>query len=188
MFDVMIGEEYVEYETYKVWFDEFGIDYICPISIIQNPSYEQLISQLQKNTFGIEDGKGVGEGIVIKNYVYKNKFGRTTWAKIVTSEFKEKHAKEMGNSILQGGKLIEETICEKYITQALVEKEFAKIQNEHGWSSKMIPRLLGVVFYSLVKEECWEFVSEHKNPVIDFKRLKYFSIVFTKLHKPELFL
>jgi hypothetical protein len=179
--------KYLHYDEYKGLLDKFGLDYIPPICIIKNGSYEQFVNQLIKNVFLIEDGKGTGEGIVIKRYDFKNKYNRQTWAKIVTSEFKEKHAKEMGAHILNGAKLIEEEIAIKFVTQSLVDKEFSKIESECGWSSKLIPRLLNVVYYSLVKEECWEFIKEHKNPTIDFKRLQHFVFGQVKLRKPELF-
>lgn len=51
----------------------------------------------------------------------------------------------------------------------------------------MIPRLLNVVFYSLVKEDAWEFVKEHNFPSIDFKRLKHFVFARTKELRPDLF-
>jgi hypothetical protein len=187
VFDVMYKDEFMSYDMYKSTLDYLGIDYIAPLAIIKNGTYEQFIDQLAKNVFLIEDGKGAGEGIVLKRYGYVNKFGRTTWAKIVTSEFKEKHAKEMGGSIIQGRKMIEEEICDKYITQALVDKEFAKINNECGWSSKLIPRLLNVVFYSLIKEDAWDFIKDHNFPQIDFKRLRFFANHFVKARKPELF-
>jgi hypothetical protein len=141
---------------------------------------------LEKNGYLIEDGQGTGEGIVIKNYTYKNKFGRVTWAKIVKNEFKAKHSKcEVGE--IKEKKLIEEEIVEKYITIVLIEKELAKIEIESGWSSKQIPRLLNTVFYCLITEECWNFVKEFKNPAIDFKRLSLFTINKIKELKPELF-
>ena len=175
------------YETYKPILERYNIDFIPPICTITNGSYEQFINQLALNVFLIEDGKGAGEGIVIKRYDYRNKYGRQTWAKIVTSEFKEKHAKEMGGHVLNGKKLVEEEIADKYVTTALCEKEYAKICLESDWTSKMIPRLLHTVFYSLVKEDCWEFIKEHKNPNIDFKRLQHFCFAKTKERLPQLF-
>jgi len=189
--DLEVGPEagfiYLPYEHYKPGLEARGIDYIPPVSIISNSNYEQLVEQLHKNVFMIEDGKGVGEGIVLKRYGYKNRFGRTTWAKLVTSEFKERHAKVMGSNIMLGKKMVEEEIVDKYVTKALVEKEHAKIKAESGWNSKMIPRLLGTVYHALVSEECWHFVKEHKNPKIDFGRVNYFTIAKVKEHMPELF-
>lgn len=179
--------KYLPYETYKPLLEQFNIDYIPTLCKIKNGSYEQFVNQLMTNIYLIEDGKGNGEGIVIKRYDFKNKYGRQAWAKIVTSEFKEKHAKEMGSPDIKGKSLVEESIAVKFVTQALVEKEFSKIESVDGWSSKFIPRLLNVVYYCIVKEEAWEFVKEHKNPVIDFKRLMHFVFSEVKKKKPELF-
>jgi len=191
VFDVMfdMGNEnctYLHYSDYEPLISEYGISYIPPISIIKNASYEGLISNLEKNVFLIQDGKGVGEGIVIKRYDYKNKYGRTTWAKIVTSEFKEKHTKEMGTPKSEN-KIVEQDLAEKFVTTALVEKEYAKICNEFEWSSKLIPKLLNLVYYSLIKEDMWEILKDLKSKVIDFDRLKYFVFMEVRKKKSELF-
>lgn len=181
------GLEYIPYDTYKPWLDEFGIDYLAPIAIIKNGNYETFIRCLEQNIFLVKDGAGVGEGVVIKNYDFYNKFGRQTWAKIVTSEFKEKHHKEMGAPVFEN-KVVEQGIVDKYVTSALVEKEYSKITVEcGGWSSRLIPRLLSQVFYVLVTEEMWNIVNEFKNPKVDFKMLNAISIGKIKAVKPELF-
>ena len=179
--------KYIHYEEYKPMLESFDIDYVPPICTVINGSYEQFINQLMKNVFLIEDGKGVGEGIVVKNYEWRNKYNRQTWAKIVTSEFKEKHAKEMGGHVVKGKRLIEEEIAEKYVTTALCEKVQAKIENESGWSSRFIPRLLNTVYYDVVKEECWSFVKEHKNPSLNFKTLQHFVYGKVKERIPQYF-
>lgn len=178
---------YIPYDVYKPLLQDHGVDYIPTLCKITNGSYEQFVNQLMNNIYLIEDGKGNGEGIVIKRYDYVNKYNRQAWAKIVTSEFKEKHAKEMGSPEIKGKSLIEEEIASKFVTQSLVDKEFSKIELECGWSSKLIPRLLNTVYYSLVKEDCWEFIKEHKNPTIDFKRLQHFTFTQVKLKRPDLF-
>lgn len=174
VFDVMDVNEYLTYDQYSKLLNKYGIDYISPICKIENPTYERLINQLEKNDYLIEDGKGTGEGIVIKNYDYINRFGRVVWAKIVKNEFKAKHRKGKVTE-LKENKIIEQEIAEKFVTKSLVEKEFAKIESESGWSSKLIPRLLNTVFYCLIKEDSWNFIKEHKNPTIDYKRLMHFS-------------
>lgn len=179
--------EYLSYHQYKPLLEMHNINYIPPISIIKNASYEQLVNQLLKNVFLIEDGKGAGEGIVIKNYEWRNRFNRQTWAKIVTSEFKEKHAKTMGASEMKGKKLVEEEIAVKYVTKALVEKVYAKIDNDSGFNSKQIPRLLNTVYYDVVKEDAWNFVKDHKNPTINFGTLQHFVFAKTKEKLPQLF-
>lgn len=179
--------KYLHYNEYKPLLEKHDLDFVPPIAIIKNTNYEQLVAQLKKNDFLIEDGKGCGEGIVLKNYDFKNRYGRTTWAKIVTSEFKERHTKVMGKSTMEGKKMVEEEIAEKYVTAAFCEKEYAKIENADGWSAKMIPRLMNTIFYEIVKEESWNFIKEHKNPTINFKTLKHFVFAKVKERMPHLF-
>ncbi len=181
-------DTYIPYDDYKSMLDKYNLDYIPVQTIITNPSEDQLIYELQKNTFLIEDGKGVGEGLVIKNYLYRNKFGRQTWAKLVRSEFKEIHRREMGPNIIEGEKTIEIKIIEKYCTKALIDKVYAKIINEKdSWNSKLIPEFLNRVYYDLINEEVWHIIKEYKFPVIDFKLLNKYVNIKIKEFKNNLF-
>ena len=178
---------YLPYDTYKPLLDNFGIDYLAPLAILKNPSYDQIQHTLNKNVFLIKDGEGIGEGIVLKNYNYVNKFGRVCWAKVISNAFKETHHKEMGAPIINGD-LVEEKIVDKYVTTHLVEKVYAKIEVEKGgWTSKLIPQLLNVVWYDLIREEMWDIVKDFNNPRIDFKLLKSLTIAKIKELKQEVF-
>lgn len=179
---------YLPYDEYKLLMDYYGIDYIPPIAIIKNPTVDSVFRCLEKNGFLVKDGEGEGEGVVAKNYDFSNKYGRVVWGKIVTNEFKEKHAKEMGAPEVIANRLIEDNIGEEYVTAALVEKEYSKIINEVGeWEKRYIPRLLNTVFYSLVTEELWNAIKQFKNPTIDFRVLQQVTIMKVKSFKPELF-
>lgn len=186
VFDVMEGERYLSYDEYKPLLEKHDIDYILCISIIENGSYEQFINQLDKTNFLIEDGKGLGEGIVIKNYNYVNKYGRKTWAKIVRSEFKEAHQKVMGATEMKGRKIIEEEIIENFLTDTMIDKTYEKIKVD-GWNSKKIPELLNRVWHDFVIEETWNILKKYKLIKIDFKTLQYFCFKKIKEIKEELF-
>jgi hypothetical protein len=193
IFDVCLdkedgGVEYIPYNIYQPMLEEFNLDYIPPLAVVKNGSYDQFIHYLDKNNFLIQDGKGNGEGIVIKNYNFINKFGRTTWAKIVTSEFKEKHTKVMGAPVVNNEYMIEEKILNEFCTKAFIEKEFAKLVNEKdGWSNKYIPELFGKVWYELVNEESWNIIKKYKNPTINYKLLNNLMIKKIKEVKSEIF-
>lgn len=179
---------YLSYSEYQPLLDEFDIDYIPPLCVIRNATYDNLLVELQNNFFLIQEGNGCGEGIVIKNYGFANKFGRTVWAKIVTNEFKEKHVKVMGPTVKNMKEMPENVIAYQYITKHLVDKVYSKIVNEmQGWNSRYIPRLLSTVFYDLVNEEIWNAVKKMKNPTINFKTLNSLTIMRVKELKPELF-
>jgi hypothetical protein len=187
IFDVLNDEtdQLLSSDVYKPLLEEFGLDYVPPLAKIKNGSYDNFIHVLNQNNFFIKDGEGVGEGIVIKNYDFYNKFGRQTWAKIVTSEFKEQHYKTMGCPETEG-KMVEEEIVDEYCTEALIQKTHAKIAVD-GWSSKQIPQLLETVYYDLIKEETYEFLKKFKNPTVNFRTLKAFVIQKIKTTMPEVF-
>ena len=129
----------------------------------------------------------VGEGIVIKNYDFYNKYGRQTWAKIVTSEYKEKHSKKTGAPKVEVKKMIEEEIAKEYVTKSLVEKVYAKIDNDSGFTNKKIPELLNTVYHDVIKEDCWDFVKKYKQPTINFKTLQHFIFREVKSKAPVSF-
>ena len=202
-------KHYQSFNTYKTFLATYGLDFIPPMSIIENPSIEQLDAAVALNTFQIKDGEGVGEGIVLKNYNWKNKFGRQPWAKIVRNEFKEINAKEFGPHEKKGPDHVEAQIAERYVTKALVDKVRAKVLlsvaesfgrvDETGYTDddwfefeqknkgKIIPELLHRVFYDVVKEDLWDAVKRHKNPTINFKTLQSFVTYNIKQHAEDLF-
>lgn len=162
VFDVMDDDIYLPYEEYKLILEKFDIEYIPLLTKIENPTYEELVALLDKNTYLVKEG--VGEGIVIKNYAYRNKFGHVKWAKIIKGDF-------ANNS----SEILEKEIVDRYVTESLVKKEKAKIENECGWNDKMMPRLLNTVYHCLIQEEGWNFIKKYKNPTIDFGKLNYYS-------------
>jgi hypothetical protein len=181
------GAGYLHYDYYSKALKEFDLDYIAPQKIIENPTYEMLLVELEKNKFLIEEGKGCGEGITIKNYTFVNQWARSCFAKLVTNDFKDKHSKEMGAPKVIN-KMVEDEIVQKYVTKALCEKVHAKIVNEEGdWKSQYIPRLLQTVYYDLVNEEIWDIIKKMKHPTINFRTLFTCVIVEIKKLLPELF-
>lgn len=185
IFDVCLDKEddtveYIPYNIYKPLLEEFNLDYIPPIAVIKNGNYEQFIKCLDDNNFLIQDGKGLGEGIVIKNYNFYNKYGRQTWAKIISSEFKEKHIKTMGAPKINNDYIVEEKIIDVFCTEAFIEKEFAKLVNERdGFNSRDIPELLGRTWHEFIQEESWNIIKHFKNPTINYRLL--YSLVIKKI-------
>ena len=123
VFDVVDEDGvYMPYEEYRDILSPLGIEYIPPICRIKNPTTDRLIAQMEKNGYLIKDGEGVGEGVVIKNYNYRNKYGRVIWAKIVRNDFKAKHWGGDPTEIKER-KEVEQSIVDKYVSGVLVEKE-----------------------------------------------------------------
>lgn len=191
VFDITVdnedgGFEYIPYQVYKPLLDEFEIDYIEPLAIVNNPDILSFYDYLDKNDFLIKEG--TGEGIVIHNYGFYNKYGRQTWAKIVTAEFKKVHKSNKEVKGVAPIELLEGQIVDNYVTSALVEKEYSKIVTANeGWNSKLIPMLLNTVYHTLITEEMWNIVKKYKNPKIDFRVLQNLCYSKVKQIKQDLF-
>ena len=152
-----------------------------------NRNIDLLLKTLDKNTFLIKDGSGIGEGLVVKNYGFKNKWGKQIWAKLVANEFKEKHNKNSDKINTLDVNYIELKFVEEYCTESLIEKEYNKIKNDTGFNQRNIPQLLNTIYHVLIVEELWNFIKKNKNPKIDFKLLNNFVIRKIKETKKDLF-
>ncbi len=176
---------FLPYEQYQGLLDTARIDYIPCIQTIKNPSYDNLIYAAKQNTYLLDSG--IGEGIVIKNYDWKNKYNTVVWAKIINSEFKEQNVKVFGPSHIDN-MTNAELVANKACTQALIEKEYAKIVNDTGgWSNKLIPRLLHTVYHAVVAEELWDCLKTINKGSINFRELEQHCIKKVKETKPEIF-
>lgn len=127
---------------------------------------------------------GLGEGVVLKNYEFINKWGRTVWGKVVRQEYTQakKTPKPKEDSE------VESAIADAYITQAFCEKTLDKMKLELGeWKSEYIGRFLGVIWYEFINEEMWHVLKKFKMPKIDFKMLQKQVTECAKLRTPEVF-
>jgi hypothetical protein len=184
--------KYLTYEEYAVLCERFAVNYIPCMARYDRPTKDQVVQCAEKNDYLMLPGK-IGEGVVVKRYDFRNRFGHRNWAKVVRSAFHETHQKE-GVGISPGAMVIERDIAIQYVTKTLVDKERAKItidiENEEskGNRAKPIqPRLIGMVWHCILTEELATIVKKRKNPTIDFKLLQRYVIARIKEHAQDLF-
>lgn len=127
---------------------------------------ERINQHVEANHYLLPDDV-VGEGVVIKNYPYRNKYGRQTWAKVVRQEFKESTRRKPRASV-DG---LERTLAEYYITDALTTKILEK-QEAGIEKHEVIGRLMNEVFRDFVVEELHDSIKKHKYPAINFHVLR----------------
>ncbi|MGD9727919.1 MAG: RNA ligase family protein [Nitrospiraceae bacterium] len=185
VFDAANEQGYMHFNDYAQICRDAGLDLIEPLAIVTNPTVEQLEWFLPKNTYMIEQGAGAGEGVVLKNYGFKNKWGRQAYGKIVRNEFREQFHKVMGPALIDGQKQIELEIVSLFVTRGRINKIVAKIgEVEKG---KLIPQLLNRTYHEIVTEELWDILKSYKNPTIDFKLLNRAVTSKVKEVAPEIF-
>ena len=181
IFDVMDGERYLTYDEYYDDLLNAEIKIVKCIDCLMKPTPERIQSYLDHCTFLMQDGL-LGEGIVIKRYDFVNRFGRTVWAKLVRPVVKV--ASRIQRPLSSDA--VEPQIIEKFLTPELVEKEFSKLAAD-GWNSKLIPKLLGVVWHVFITEETINFLRKFHNPKVDFGLLNRLAVEKIKTVKSELF-
>jgi len=210
VFDHQTGS-LLPYEMYAPVVRAYHIPLIEPLCKFTNPTESNLVHEGEQNTYLIREGCGVGEGVVVKNYGYTNRFGNQVWAKWVRSEFKEQNRRAFGVCEKKGSKVIEAGLAEKFVTPTLVAKTRAKIEldvlDEAGCyedsnrsklsreevlreaRSQIIPRLLQTVYYEVVTEEIWAMLKSmgKSNQTIDFKKLRAHCILGAKKYAEDLF-
>lgn len=215
VFDARCPEtgRYLPYESWAPRLLEAGAKVIEPLSIITNPTVEDITKiRDHHNTYLIAENGGVGEGVVVKNYSFRNHVGKTVWGKSVRNDFKEDNRRAFGTPERNGSFQVEAAIAEHYITPAFVEKTREKVEHaiiadvEFGMEpqcmsiqlenrrraiaerrGQLIPRLLQTVYSELIEEETSAFVKKFKDPTIDFKKLRQFVIAETKKYAADLF-
>ena len=186
VFDNLTGK-FVPYDTYALILDEHDLTYIPLMVSVDNPTEEWLTKKLDANTYLVEDGKGYGEGIVVKNYDFVNGYGRTTWLKFVRNEFKEHHGKEWGAPKVSMKNGVEQDIASEYITAGRVEKVAEKMRESGSVNSRRIPELLSRTWNDIISDEMWDILKRYKNPTIDFKKFNRCVITEIKRVYPSLF-
>jgi hypothetical protein len=189
IFDVYDRAEdrWVPWNEYSSVLTESGLDVVPPLAKITNPSEADVLRWVNANTYLIQDGAGLGEGVVVKRYDFKNRFGRTVWAKLVRNEFKEENRAAFGVPEQGGSYQAELEIVERHVTPELVTKERSKLEALGLPRQALIPRLLGTVYHCLVTEELWEALKQLKDPTVDFKKLRRFATQRTKTLAADLF-
>lgn len=171
VFDVedMDTEQTLHYLQWKEKIQEYQIKFIEPFTVLTNPSIKDIEDGLGRTNYGAIPQ---GEGLVVKNYNFVNKYGRQVYAKMVTKEFKEMNARVFGGPIPR--EAIEMKIASVYCTLERVAKILGKIEDSKGEKPNIedMGRLLGTVYNDIITEEMWTILKKFKNPTIDFHKLQ----------------
>ena len=178
IFDVYDGSlnKYLRYDEYITELKELNLLFIPEIAVLNNPTIKDVESYLSSTSDYLLDN-GVGEGIVIKNYEYKNQLGRTTWAKLLTEDFSNnKRNGRKENSYNKENTPIEYKIINTFLTPEHILKEKQKmIERYGGWESKMVFEYLNRCFIEFYKDN-WEIILKKLHyPTINFNMLKKLS-------------
>lgn len=162
VFDKTQGR-WLAYNEYMPILKEYGVSYIEPLIRMLNPTIEDLNACVNDNHYLMTDD-AIGEGVVLKNYDFKNAYGRTTWAKIVREEFKiayKAKPEDRGQDVSMESKIVE-----SYLNPDFIEKEYYKYVDENGtWNDKMIPGFIQHVYAEWWKDYSYDVIATLRKPI-----------------------
>lgn len=132
-----------------------------------NPTPEEINQFVGKSVLGDK-----GEGVVLKNPLFRDKFGNHNYAKIVTESFKEDNGVTFGGNNKHSDSYWEMYVVNKYMTLARIEKIMNKIQPliDKRLDLEHIPRISNTAYHDMLTEEIWEIAG--KVQTLDFNTLK----------------
>ena len=132
-----------------------------------NPSEADVKAFVGKSTLGDK-----GEGVVLKNHDFRDKFGNHNYAKIVTESFKEDNGVTFGGNNKHSDSYWEMYVVNKYMTLARIEKIMNKLQPliDKKLDLEHIPRITNTAYHDMLTEEIWEIAG--KVQAINFATLK----------------
>lgn len=178
VFDIYDSKKqlYIGIESHRSWQDllAIGISIIPFDGWINKPTMDNLKRFLELPS---NYGAPFREGIVIKNYDFCNKWGRSPYGKLLHETFKEVKTAPKAPT---GPDDIERAIQVQYVTAARVEKICQKIIDMHypgelrwrQFEMKHIPQVINMVWYDIITEDMNDILKRLKDPTINFKLLK----------------
>ena len=158
---------------------------IPQMAVLTNPTMEQPEELVKTNKYLIDEHVDqIGEGIVLKNYEFINRFGRHCYGKIVASEFlmRKYVPRKIKNDAYEHADVEEKALS--LLTNEMLIKEFARLKNEQPKLYAHKPAafngmLLQTIWHTFISEEITQINKKLKSPRIDLNILKH--LVFDKV-------
>lgn len=143
------------------------------LAVLSNPTMEDCSNFVGKSSLGPK-----GEGVVIKNYDFINKWGNGSFGKIVAQSFKEDNAIVFGGNSKKSEFYYETRTMLKYVNAARVRKAVNKLMNilDEKLDLKHTSRISNAVYQDVLTEEIWNIQKDI--PFINFKKFK--NLVYRK--------
>lgn len=147
---------------------QYGIKAPTLFAKLQDPELEDIEKYVGRSDLGEK-----GEGVVIKNPNFINKYGDRVYAKLVTQEFIEGNALTFGGNNKYSDTYIEMYFANSYVTIPRIEKVINKLTPLVGepLSEKHTARVINTVYHDIITEEAWEIAKKCKKRKLSFHEL-----------------
>ena len=170
---------YIGYDLYNPWLEDCDIDYVPVIRKVTDPEIDDLKeAAVNDKTFLIEkNDTRKGEGIVIKNYTFLNRFKRVCWAKLITADVLKQQTKknnEAGDNKEKKPERskgnVEEKIVEDFAPDHFIDKMIAILDS--GDDKLKRQEIKHAIYVEFLKEEAKDFLQAFENVAIHPRSIK----------------
>lgn len=168
IFDIEKGT-YIPYSDYGHILKSFYDKTLTPIAVLSHPSLSDIVPLMDKNNYNLPANQ-FGEGIVIYNYNYKDKYGHSFIGKMIRQDYLDnKSRKSKANAALANGET-EKEFVEQFCTVSEISKAQAKVMvamdiDEWTNDKALIGRTMNEVATSVIEDNLVDFVLKKKMKV-----------------------
>lgn len=147
--------------------------HFVPSTVLDHPTIEQVTELAEGNHFNLPDDV-VGEGVVIKNYDYRDAYGNMQMAKVVLDEWRDRQRKNRQMASPRG---VETMFCDEVVTGAFLDKCRSKVSDKFGTDfdtkdKRHMGMFMSLIVTDAITEDTYDFVKRNRFPTIDFGQLK----------------
>lgn len=168
LFDIMLPDgSFLPREKVRQAGEVYGISMPEQFAVLENPMPDDIQKFVGQSCLGPK-----GEGVVLKNPGFINKFGEAKYAKVVTQEFKEDNAIVFGGNNKHSETYNEMYCVNKYMTMERIQKIMHKLQPlyDKRLSREQTGRVIQTAYHDMFTEEMWEIAKKFNS--INFRHLE----------------
>lgn len=151
-------------------------------------SFEQLESYIgQTKVNGKLGDKQLGEGIIVKNVSYRDRFGNQMFVKLVVDEFREVQKQKKAKNPTEFMNTSEYILAESFATKGRIDKIIYKLRDEGVIGKDIHKKDIGVIFKECNLRTYEDILKEESDSLVDInvEDFRKFTSNFAKKYARE---
>lgn len=181
-------QQYLDFKEVEHEAITLGINLIPVFYEGKYESFEQLESYIgQTKVNGKLGDKQLGEGIVVKNVDYRDRFGNQMFVKLVVDEFREVQKQKKAKNPTEFMNTAEYILAESLATKGRIEKIIYKLCDEGVIGNDIDKKDIGVIFKECNLRTYEDILKEESDSLVDInvEDFRKFTSNFAKKYARE---
>lgn len=190
LFDIWdkVNEKYLSFEVVKEESVKLGLNLIPVFYEGEYQSFEHLQTFVGKTKLNGKLGDiESGEGIVVKNVSYLDRFGKQLYVKLVTDNFAEVQKQKKPKNPTEFMNTKEYILAESLATKGRIDKIIYKLRDEGVIGNDIDKKEIGLVFKECILRTYEDILKEESDSLVDInvEDFRKFTSSFAKKYARE---